>query len=283
METTFSKGIPTGPYRTYFHPRGQSGLSKEDLLEEEGRFDEMGRLVGNQVCYYPRTEGLMVYLPNNQPLETVHEPTPHGLSKAIDECYLAISEIPPTETLNAYPPKFFASIKEEAKLLRFGLQRDYEAGDPGLWRKHPPDRFDANYESYRIRAVKQAKELTLTYDLSEGNQAPVALQSNSPIEIIALNDRGEVVDILWSTFSKKTRSISNQESLKKKENSPVLGNWRIDRFGMVHSDRAKFGHPARPRRPAKRSIHFDAHPPLNRKIGEHLVTQHIKRSALRNG
>ena len=41
---TFSKGIPVGPYRTYFHPRRQSGLSKDDLLQEEGRFNEKGKL-----------------------------------------------------------------------------------------------------------------------------------------------------------------------------------------------------------------------------------------------
>jgi len=222
LETTFSKGIPVGPYRTYFHPRGQSGLSKQDLLEEEGRFDEMGRLVGNQVCYYPRTEGLMVYLPNNQPMETVHEPTPHGLSKAIDECYIAISEIPAYRNPKRLPAKVFCVDQRGGKIAPVWSSEIMELAIRDFGGKILPDRFDANYESYRDQAVKQAKELALTYDLSQGNQAPGSLQSNSPIEVIALNDRGEVVDILWSTFSKKDTLDLESRILQKRK--------RIHRF-----------------------------------------------------
>ena len=203
MQTTFSKGIPVGPYRTYFHPRGQSGLSREDLLEEEGSFDEKGRLWGNQICFYPRTEGLMVYLPNNQTLETVHEPTPHGLSKAIDECYLAISEIPAYRNPKNLPAKVFCVDQRGGKIAPVWSSEIKELAIRDFDGNILPERFDPNFESYRDQASKQARELSLTYDISPEAQDQPALKRSAPIEIIALNDKGEVVDILWSTFSRK--------------------------------------------------------------------------------
>ena len=149
LEATFSKGIPVGPYRTYYHPRGQTGLSKEDLLEEEGRFDEKGRLIGNQVCYYPEP-GLIVYLPDDKPLETVHEPNAYGLSKAIDECYLAISEIPAYRNPQTCRLKCTALITGRKNRTRLSSEitelavRDNRGNIL-------PDRYDPNFESYRDR------------------------------------------------------------------------------------------------------------------------------------
>ena len=115
LEATFSKGIPVGPYRTYYHPRGQTGLSREDLLEEEGRFDEKGRLIGNQVCYYPRTGGsLFIYLMTNlwkQSMSQTHTDCLKQLTNAIWQSLKS----PPIETPRTCRLKCTALITGEEK------------------------------------------------------------------------------------------------------------------------------------------------------------------------
>ena len=223
LEATFSKGIPVGPYRTYFHPRGQQGLSKEDLLEEEGTLNDKGRLVGNQVCYYPRTEGLVVYLPDNKPLETVHEPTNLGLSKAIDECYLAISEIPAYRNPKDLPAKVFCVDQRGGKIAPVWSSEIVELAVRDEQGNILPDRYDPNFESYRDQAVVKAKDVVLSSDISS---TPIPLGSSGKfpsVEIIALNNRGEIRDILWSSISSKDKLDLEQRILQKRKR--IHRNW----------------------------------------------------------
>ncbi|MEK9772418.1 MAG: hypothetical protein VW576_02525 [Opitutae bacterium] len=222
LEATFSKGIPVGPYRTYFHPRGQTGLSKEDLLEEEGRFDEMGRLIGNQVCYYPRTEGLIVYLPDDKPLETVHEPNAYGLSKAIDECYLAISEIPSYRNPKNLPAKVFCVDQRGGKIAPVWSSEIVELAVRDIEGKILPERFDPNFESYRDSALIKAKDVALSSDLANDSLKQGISGKFPTVEIIALNEKGEIKDILWSSFSRKDSLDLEQRILQKRK--------RIHRF-----------------------------------------------------
>lgn len=235
LEATFSKGIPVGPYRTYFHPRGHSNLSKEDLLEEEGRFDEMGRLVGNQVCYYPRTKGLVVYLPDNKPLETVHEPNPYGLSKAIDECYLAIAEIPAYRNPENLPAKVFCVDQRGGKIAPVWSSEIVEIAVRNENGNILPQRYQPNFESYRDQAIKQAKDVALSSDLSNVPESKTFRRNIPAVEIIALNDKGEIKDILWSSISRKDNLDLEQRILQKrkrihrfwKEGDATASEWSI--------------------------------------------------------
>ena len=73
LKVRFSKGNPSGPYKAYFHPQGKN-LSLSELIREEGYFDENGSLEMEQIKYFPRTFGLVVRLPDNSRLETLHDP-----------------------------------------------------------------------------------------------------------------------------------------------------------------------------------------------------------------
>ena len=217
LEATFSKGIPVGPYRTYFHPRGQTGLSKEDLLEEEGRFDEMGRLVGNQVCYYPRTEGLVVYLPDDKPLQTVHEPNTYGLSKAIDECYLAISEIPAYRNPKNLPAKVFCVDQRGGKIAPVWSSEIIELAVRDMNKNILPERYKPNFEAYRDQAVQKAKDTVLSSDLSDDSATQGTRGNFSTVEVIALNSKGEIRDILWSNITRKDTLDLEQRILQKRK------------------------------------------------------------------
>jgi len=217
LEATFSNGVPVGPYRTYFHPRSQRGLSKEDLLEEEGRFDEMGRLVGNQVCYYPRTEGLVVYLPDNKPLETVHEPNAFGLSKAIDECYLAISEIPAYRNPENLPAIVYCVDQRGGRIAPVWSSEIVEIAIRDAQGNILPERYSPNFESYRDKVLKHAKDAVLSYDLSNSQSVQQVEGKFPAVEIIALNQSGEIKDILWSSISRKDSLDLEQRILQKRK------------------------------------------------------------------
>ncbi|MDA9120319.1 hypothetical protein N9J83_09325 [Opitutales bacterium] len=217
LEATFSKGIPTGPYRTYFHPRGHPFLTKADLLEEEGRFDAQGRLIGNQVCYYPRTEGLVVYLPDNKPLETIHEPNSFGLSKAIDECYLAIEEIPAYRNPKNLPAKVFCVDIRGGKISPVWSSEIVELAVRNMDGNILPGRYPANFEAYRDQAVKKAKEVVLTQDLSDDPNLLSLTSRGAAVQVIALNKNGEIRDILWSNLNRKNNLDLEQRILKKRK------------------------------------------------------------------
>jgi len=222
LEASFSKGIPVGPYRTYFHPRGQTNLAKEELLEEEGSFDENGRLIGNQVCYYPRTEGLVVYLPGNQPLETMHEPTTHGLSKAIDECYLALENIPAYRNPKNLPAKVYCVDRRGGRIAPVWSSEIMDLAVRSWNGKILTARYSPNFESYQDKAIKHAKEIVLEMDLSQDPNNPQLISRRTAVEIIALNNNGEIYDILWSSSS-NSRSLDLEQRILQKRK-------RIHRF-----------------------------------------------------
>lgn len=217
LEATFSKGIPTGPYRTYFHPRGQSRLNKLDLLEEEGSFDEKGRLIGDQVCFYPRTEGLVVYLPDNKPLETIHEPNTYGLSKAIDECYLAVQKIPAYRNPKNLPAKVFCVDIRGGKISPVWSSEIVDLAVRNIDGNILAERYPPNFESYQKKAVKKAKEILLAHDLSEDPILQTLSLRGAPVQVIALNEKGAVKDILWSSLNRKNNLDLEQRILKKRK------------------------------------------------------------------
>lgn len=200
LEASFSNGIPAGSYRVYYHPRGQSDFEVADLLEEEGRFDDSGRLIGHQVKYYPKTEGLVVYLPDDQPLTTIHEPTTAGLSKAIDECHEAISEIPAYRNPKHLPAKVFCVDGRGSRISPVWSSEITELAIRNADGYILPERFPPNFESYQNQATPKARDLSLDLELSRDSGLGKYAPDGASVEIVALNEKGEVHDVIWQSM-----------------------------------------------------------------------------------
>lgn len=200
LEATFSKGIPVGPYRTYFHPRGQNHLTKEELLEEEGRFDENGQLMGNQVCYYPRTEGLVVYVLENESSENIHPASPIGLAEAIDECYQAIQAIPAYRNPKGFPALVYCVDRRSNRITPVWSSDIHELAIRNFDGNILNERYQPSFESYQKEALVKAKELSLSKEISLSSK-PLPTKNSGAVEIIALNKNGEIHDILWSEMT----------------------------------------------------------------------------------
>ena len=177
----------------------------------------MGRLVGNQVCYYPRTEGLVVYLPDDKPLQTVHEPNTYGLSKAIDECYLAISEIPAYRNPKNLPAKVFCVDQRGGKIAPVWSSEIIELAVRDMNENILPERYKPNFEAYRDQAVQKAKDTVLSSDLSDDSATQGTRGNFSTVEVIALNSKGEIRDILWSNITRKDTLDLEQRILQKRK------------------------------------------------------------------
>ena len=80
-----------------------------------------------------------------------------------------------------------------------------------------PDRYDPNFESYRDQAVKKAKDVVLSSDLSNNSILPAINGKVPAVEIIALNNKGEIRDILWSSISRKDSLDLEQRILQKRK------------------------------------------------------------------
>jgi antitoxin component YwqK of YwqJK toxin-antitoxin module len=225
FECRFSQGIPVGRYRTYYHPEDYSVSSPDELLKEEGYFSENGELVGDQYLYYPRTKGLVVFLPNGENSEIIHPANVQGLSTAIVECSSALEEIPAYRNPEKIPAKVFAIDRQgnriapiwSSDLVCFAVRNSRGFLDP--------KRFPPSYESYRKEAIPYASQLVT--DPSQQNQ-PESTSSNS-VEVVGLNDSGEVVDIVWSSSPRaKVISLESRINLKRKRISRVWDSGKSD-------------------------------------------------------
>jgi hypothetical protein len=80
-----------------------------------------------------------------------------------------------------------------------------------------PDRYPANFEAYRDQAVKKAKEVVLTQDLSDDPNLQILNSRGAAVQVIALNKNGEIRDILWSNLNRKNNLDLEQRILKKRK------------------------------------------------------------------
>ena len=83
-------------------------------------------------------------------------------------------------------------------------------------------RYSPNFESYQDKAIKHAKEIVLEMDLSQDPNNPQLISRRTAVEIIALNNNGEIYDILWSSSS-NSRSLDLEQRILQKRK-------RIHRF-----------------------------------------------------
>lgn len=199
LKATFSKGIPTGRYQVFYHPRGQKNMSLLSLLKEEGQFNEQGKLVGQQISYYPRTESLVVYMPDDQPLETFHDSTTSGLSRAIDQCYEEIKKLPAYRNPKNLPAKVFAVDARGNRIAPIWSSNVESIAIRNLDGFLLPARYSPTFESYRDEAVKMAEEILLSLEISEKEKVLAYQQIGSSIELVGLNSEGQIIDILWSS------------------------------------------------------------------------------------
>ncbi len=215
LEAKFVNGIPVGRYQIFYHPNGQKKLTKLDLLKEEGFFDPEGRLQGTQVCYYPRTEGLMVFAPNNEFSDTIHEPNPVGLSRAIDECYSMIDEIPAYRNPKDLPAKVFAIDANGQKIAPIWSSEVESLAIRNSAGFILPQRFEPNYESYSTQALPKANEILIGNDLSQNSSGNFGAQE-SFLEIVGLNANGTIVDIFWCSAMREDVVDLDERILRKR-------------------------------------------------------------------
>lgn len=215
LKANFVKGIPVGRYQIFYHPHGQKQLTRQELIKEEGTFDPEGRLQGSQVCYYPRTEGLMVFAPNNEFSETIHEPSPAGLSRAIDECYSIIEEIPAYRNPKNLPTKVFAIDADGQKIAPIWYSSVESLAIRNSEGFILPERFEPNYESYTHQALPKANEILINQDLSQNSSGNFGAQE-SFLEIVGLNANGAIVDIFWCSALREDVIDLDERILRKR-------------------------------------------------------------------
>ena len=179
LKVAFLEGNPVGPYQAYFHP-GDQNWTQEELLMERGHFSKAGVLEKEQISFYPQTFSLVVILPDKKRPFPPHKPTPNGFSRAIDEAAKAIKSIPAYRNPDNAPALVYtldAKGNEIVHIWSSHIQKiSIRKGNGFLINKT----FEPNYESFE-KAQKFAEEIT------EPN-----------VEVVGLDKKNEIIDILWS-------------------------------------------------------------------------------------
>ena len=120
LKANYSDGQPVGPYQSYFHPRGKN-LTIEELLREEGFFDENGKLSDQQFFYYPQTHAIVIHMPDKKRLEGVYPASSDGFSRAIDKARKKFRTFHPIEIQIMNQHLFLRLMREGMKSCQFGL------------------------------------------------------------------------------------------------------------------------------------------------------------------
>jgi len=179
LKVAFSEGNPVGPYEAYFHP-GDQNSSQGELLMETGHFSQAGVLEKEQITFYPQTNSLVVILPDKKRPFPPHKPTPNGFSRAIDEAAKAIKNIPAYRNPDNAPALVYtldAKGEEIVPIWSSHIQKISIRKENGFLMNNT---FEPNYESFE-KAQKIAEEIT------EPN-----------VEVVGLDKKGQIIDILWS-------------------------------------------------------------------------------------
>ena len=223
MKVAFLNGNPNGPYKAYFHPGGKK-LSLADLIREEGSFDENGKLQEKQLRYFPRTFGLAVELPDKVRLETIHPPTPDGLSRAIDEAAKEINAIPGYRNPDHLPAKVFTVDDRGNEIVPIWSSHIVKLGIRNMDGFLLPETFEANYEIYSQTVRPAAEKVLLALDLSNDPNLPIYEKRGGAVEIVGLNDQGVIIDVLWSS-SATSKVIALEERIFAKR-TKIQREWK---------------------------------------------------------
>lgn len=205
LDASFSDGKPVGPYRSYFHPRGKI-LTLAELLREEGSFNEDGVLSAEQYTYYPQTHGLVVNMPDNKRLETIHPASSDGFSRAIDEAAKKILEIPSYRNPNNAPALVCAIDERGNEITPIWSSHIQAIAIRNMDGFLLDARFNATYEDFVFDAMNLANETLLAIDTTLDPEILSQFErQGASVEIVGLDSRGVIIDILWS--SKQSNEI----------------------------------------------------------------------------
>ena len=174
----------------------------------------------------------MVFTPNNGFSETIHEPSPTGLSRAIEECYLMIEEIPAYRNPKNLPAKVFAIDADGQKIAPIWSSDFNSLAIRNSAGFVLPQRFEPNYESYSTQAVPMANEILINDDLSQNSSGDFGAQEGF-IEIVALNANGTIVDILWCSELREDIVDLDERILRKGKKFGDLGKRKFLPIRMV--------------------------------------------------
>ena len=199
LDATFSDGQPIGSYSMYYHPRGIT-LTLEELLREEGYFDQNGMLSEEQHSYFPQTHALVVIMPDNKRLETMHPASSDGFSRAIDEAAKEILEIPSYRNPNNAPALVYAIDERGNEIIPIWSSHIKEIAIRNMDDFLLPARFKPTYEAFVFEAMNLANETLLAIDTSLDLEAIAKFdQEGAAVEIVGLDKNGKIIDILWSS------------------------------------------------------------------------------------
>ena len=179
LKVAFSEGNPVGPYHAYFHP-GDQNLTEDQLLMETGHFSQTGVLEKEQITFYPHTYSLVVVLPDKKRPFPPHRPTPNGFSRAIDEAAKAIRNIPAYRNPDNAPALVYTLDAKGSEIVP-------------IWSSH--------IESIAIRKADgflRDEKYKATYEsFEEAHKEALGIEQPN-VEVVGLNKKGQVIDVLWS-------------------------------------------------------------------------------------
>ena len=198
LEANFVNGNPVGTYRNYYHPRGKT-LSMEELLKEEGSFDQNGLLSDEQYSFYPQTHALVVNMPDNKRLDTIHPASSDGFSRAMDEAAKEILEIPSYRNPDNAPALVFAIDERGNEIVPIWSSHIKQIAVRKMDGSLVEQKFDPTYESFVFDAKKLAEETLLAKDTSLDPNLSTYDREGTAIEIVGLDQSGTIIDILWSS------------------------------------------------------------------------------------
>ena len=197
LDAIFSDGKPDGRYQIFYHPKGKTHNLNE-LLKEQGHFKD-GKLLKDQVHYYPRTSAIAVILPDNKRLDQIYPPTPDGFSRAIDDANKEYNKIPSYRNPENLPAWVYTIDDRGGKIAPIWTSHIAQIGlvkSNGLRTRINNIEYKANYEEF-IKAKNYATEnFSFGDDINFSEQ--VARDKNV-LEIVGFDKKGNVVDILWSS------------------------------------------------------------------------------------
>ena len=136
---------------------------------------------------------------------------------AIDECYLAVQKIPAYRNPKNLPAKVFCVDIRGGKISPVWSSEIVDLAVRNIDGNILAERYPPNFESYQEKAVKKAKEILLAHDLSEDPILQTLSLRGAPVQVIALNEKGAVKDILWSSLNRKNNLDLEQRILKKRK------------------------------------------------------------------
>ena len=199
LAANFKDGKPVGSYKAYYHPKGKK-LTIDELLREEGSFDQNGKLSSDQYNYYPQTHAIAINMPDKKRLNSIYPASSDGFSRAIDEATKEIKNIPSYRNPNNEPALVYAIDERGNEITPIWSTHIEEIAIRNVDGYLLSTRFGATYEEFVFDAMNLADE-TIVANLTDIPQAEMLEyeRSGTSVQIVGLDKNGVIIDILWSS------------------------------------------------------------------------------------